>query len=258
MDDRILLFLGIVVLLSFSCQKDKINQKRAQHSLTFIDIIGNVNSPNRKATISFFNYQGNFHEDAWSEYTNARVTCREGSEICDAGKVRVNEFELEFDKGYEPYTSSEYKSVFGGELNISFTEGGTDGHEFDDINIYVPKALDVDLDGIYNPGLSLKDGMMINWNADPQNANGVYIIMEYMPFENERLMKAYPDRKLNYINVSDSGSYTYSKSDFPDIPDTALVLLRIVRGVVELQEVNGEEVAVYVITQVAGYARAWQ
>ena len=121
----------------------------------------------------------------------------------------------------------------------------------------MPEALDVNLDGTYNPTLSLQDGMVIDWNADPQNANGVYIILEYTPSENERLMEAHPDKQYNFINVSDSGSYTYSKSDFPDIPDTALVLIRIVRGIIELPEVNGEEVAVYAITHVGGYARAW-
>lgn len=104
----------------------------------------------------------------------------------------------------------------------------------------------------------LSESFALNWNADANNELGVYIIVQYTAFENPALSKTYPDKLANYINIEDTGSYTFDVGDFPDIPDTALVLLRIVRGVVELREVNGEEVAVYAITHVGGYARAWQ
>ena len=254
---NIVYILIVAMMLTFSCQRDEISLESVQRKFTLIDVFRNINSPDREATISLLNYQGNFHEAAWSEYTRMTVSCSEGSEICDADKVNVNQFEFTFGEAYEQHMSEEYKSIFGKELNISFAEDGVDGRDFGDINTYVPEVLDVDITGIDETTLSLQNGTVINWNADSQNANGVYIIVEYTPIENERLMEAHPEKQYNFVNVSDSGSYTYSKSDFPDIPDTALVLLRIVRGIVELPEVDGEAVAVYAITHVGGYARAW-
>lgn len=250
-----IIFIFIIAQL-FSCQNELLDiaTEEVKEQLTLADIVRGITSPDRNATISILNYQSNFNPSTWAEYTTVSVSCNEGSDICEADEVTFGPHQFSFGSGYEQYTSPHYKDVFGQTISISFKESGDIDRDFDNMQLYVPEVLSLDVP-TNEPILLLQNGVFINWNADPNNPNGVYIIVEYTPFENKPLRDAYPDKEYGYVNVPDNGSYTFSKSDFPEIPDGSLTLLRVARGSFIFPEVDDEPIRVFAVTHVGGYAK---
>lgn len=247
--------LFLVVFLSFfvlACESENFDFPEKPQQINILDLYRGFTSPDRAASISVINYQANFTPDTWAEQTLATVTCVPEKLICDYDEVMLGGHTFAFGAGSDRYDGPEYKSLFGKDIALTFGKDGevsTRGPEA--VNLYIPMVLDVTIGEIPN----LQNGYTITWNADAQNTDGVYIVLEYTPFENPRLRPDYPDKIYNYVKVDDIGSYVFSKNDFPDVPGTSLTTLRIIRGAFELPVIEGELLRVYAVTHVGGYAR---
>lgn len=63
-------------------------------------------------------------------------------------------------------------------------------------------------------------GKRITWNADPNNLNGVIIILEYDPtnLANLNLQSNNPNLIRNAITVTDNGEYIFTSNDLQNLP----------------------------------------
>lgn len=100
----------------------------------------------------------------------------------------------------------------------------------DQLNI--PAALDIFI-GQDGPNPTFSPGYTLQWNAVPENGLGLYLVFEFNPAANIHLPgPALSEGKhLWYINIPDTGSYTFQESDFPgQLPEGAVIGLRAIRG----------------------------
>lgn len=247
--------LSIALMLSFlsiACESEKIDLVEKKQPISLLDIYRGFTSPDRAASVSVINYQANFISEIKEEQTTATVTCVPENSICEYEEIIFGNHSFDFAPGSKRYEGLEYKSIFGSDISLTLQNNtGIDNRDPEMLNLYIPMILDVSINEVPN----LQNGYNISWNADTQNTAGVYIILEYTPHENPDLKSTFSDNIFNYVNIEDTGVYNFSKSDFPDIPSSSLVMLRIIRGAFELPEIEGELVRVYGLTHVGGYAR---
>lgn len=252
----------IGILLLSSCTDDFIfpKPKDAIEQLTLIELYNKLVSSDIKISATIANSQGNFSTELWEENNRASALslCKAEQEIgCEYENLRIGEhvLPLKHPGGFRKNKHPQYKSVFGQEVDVYLERGKTTIEPRNELfsTIYIPEVLAVEAMGVP----VLQDGFTINWNADSENEGGIYIILEYAPWENPRLYDEYPQNQRNYISVTDNGSYTFESSDFPDIPhQNALVKLTILRGAFDVVEIEAEnEFRIIAYTQVYGYAR---
>ncbi|HMQ48544.1 MAG TPA: hypothetical protein PKA00_17570 [Saprospiraceae bacterium] len=96
-------------------------------------------------------------------------------------------------------------------------------------SLAIPAALVFDI-AEQNP--IFQPGTMITWNAAPENTLGLYLIFEYAPAGNLHLGENLSEEKqVWYINIPDTGSYTFSQADFPsNLPEESVVGMRAIRA----------------------------
>jgi hypothetical protein len=258
------LFIFLSLSVSFSSCTDEFssipNPKDAIEQLALIDVYNQLASSDIKVSATIANAQGNFSAEMWEENNRASALslCKDELEmVCEYENLRIGEHVLPLKDpgGFRKNKHPEYKSVFGQEVEVYLERGTTTIEPRNDLfsTIYVPEILAVEEMGVP----TLQNGFTINWNADSENESGIYIILEYTPWENPRLFDEYPQSQHNYVNVVDNGSYTFQSSDFPDIPrQNALVKLTVLRGVFDIVDIEGEDkFRIIAYTQVYGYAR---
>lgn len=246
------------LLLYTSCSQDSLlRPHKVLDQVKLIDLYLNLTSPDLEGGISIVNNQGNFSSALWDENNRVTASCLPGSAICAYDEVHLGDHTLPLSAGagFRKDRAPEYKSLFGQDLSISLGKKGALDMRDGPItisNIYIPAILDVTVDDV--PHLS--NGYPIQWNADPQNSGGVYILLHYSPKENPRHAEASPENEYNYVHVPDNGLYTFNKSDFPDIPsEYTLVMLSIIRGAFDLPEVDDAPMRILAWTKASGFAR---
>ncbi|TXB67890.1 hypothetical protein [Phaeodactylibacter luteus] len=256
-------FLLLAIFFS-SCEEMKELPviERATEDLALIDLYFKLTNEDIKISATVANTQANFFADMWDENNRASALgiCYEGTEVgCSYEAVSVGEHELPLGVpgGFRKNRAPEYKSLFGREVEVKLLAKGQeiDARE-NPVNstVYIPDILEVVEMGIPD----LEDGFTIQWNADDDNENGVYLIIEYSPWENPRLAEDHEEKLYAYIHVEDSGSYAFQKADFADIPGlNALVHLTVLRGTFEIADLQegGEQFRFLAYTQASGYAR---
>ncbi|MEO1410081.1 MAG: hypothetical protein AAFW73_09360 [Bacteroidota bacterium] len=99
-------------------------------------------------------------------------------------------------------------------------------------SIYLPRQLYVHDPFVRGGEGRISTGSTINWNADPNNHNGVFILLDYLPADEENAGLPSVDylahQKLLY--TEDSGIYRFKPSDFQKIPDGGYTNILIGRG----------------------------
>lgn len=93
----------------------------------------------------------------------------------------------------------------------------------------------------------LYPGYTLHWNASPANTDGLFLLFEYDPAANVAVARQskWKKRKYWYIKVPDSGSYTFTAEDFKiKLPDEAMVLMRAIRILPQIINLNGHNVTV--------------
>lgn len=252
---RYLLFLFVLIILfSWSCKKEKTILTEARTTISLLDVYYNlVANPEIDATFSIHNYQANFGYRPEDEVNNIAVSCVTGKSICDYEHIDLNGTLFQISDGYNEYPNNiNYKSFFGQNASFRLTDSSKPDLRNGELSqIYIPAALDISITEVP----SLSDGYQIVWNEDVQNVSGVFIVVEYYPFENPNFSEDYPDEIIHYINIEDDGSYSFNVSDFPGIPTNAIVTLKILRGAFDLGESEEDAIRIFALSHVTGYAR---
>lgn len=244
--------ITILSLLILGCSKEKLSVSDLKSKMSLIDIYRSVTNESIDASITITNYQANFGRSDKDKVTHITTACVSGKEICEYDRVAINDVELLFGEGRKTHQdNSAFRAIFGKEAIIRLIEDeDLDGRDGEDIEMYIPQPLELSINEVPN----LSESFSLNWNADENNELGVYVIVQYTAFENPALSETHPDKLVNYINIEDTGSYTFSVDDFPSIPEDALVTLKILRGAFELSEDGNDLIRVFAISHVTGYA----
>lgn len=195
-------------------------------------------------------------------------------EAKDVGDIKIGDILLQpkisrrtggFD--YDPHVSAfeEIKDEFGKEVVFKVAEGNEDFEAFEK-TLVIPKKFNVskNLDAFSTKqfhyevfeGMTTiaegidRNGFTVHWNADPNNKNGVAVILEWsgitinadgLPIDND----AY---KRNIELIDDKGSYSFNGFASKNIPPNALVRINIIRGNVEIVKLSTKTV------KIAGYS----
>ena len=141
----------------------------------------------------------------------------------------------------------DFKALFGSEVVFSIqsripTKNGGETSETD-ISMYVPEELN-----ITNPRMDTEeellpacyfDGFQIQWNADPDNGNGVLAIVEWIG--DMLLGEDFPSTYIRRICIfEDTGTAILPTSLFEGIPDAAVCNLTLIRGNIDTLSIENE------------------
>lgn len=146
-------------------------------------------------------------------------------------------------------SDSESNDVYGKTISFKVptttqNKNGSITTSEEEIEMYVPELVE-----ITNPKVSNAEELMptcyfdnfqLEWNADPNNEEGLIIIAEY--FGNNVIPNN--DTKEHIFNTDfikiDNGSVTLNNDLFDGIPDLSIVHLILLRGNVKLEKIQGE------------------
>ncbi|MEZ4985838.1 MAG: hypothetical protein R2795_12530 [Saprospiraceae bacterium] len=214
-------------------------------------------NPDIDASIALYNYQANFGLLGDSDIVNyMSLACSKQASICQYTEIHVNDFVIDFD-GKRKIIKDEIdvSQLFGRNVRVKMQDH-TDATktETNEVEVYIPEIIHVTL----QDNTRLGQGYQISWNADPLNEKGVFLLLLYHPLENNTLAPQYKDPITNYLEVEDTGSYTFSKTDFPEIPDNSLITLKVMRGnfdVAEIDITSSDLVRVFGLTESTGYLK---
>jgi len=92
------------------------------------------------------------------------------------------------------------------------------------------------------------EGFVLEWNADPNNEEGLVIIAEY--FGENVIPENSDDSHLQNVDMieNDNGKVVLNASIFNNIPNLAMVDLILLRGNVKIEEIDGETFKFYAET----------
>lgn len=195
-------------------------------------------------------------------------------EAKDVGDIKIGDILLQpkisrrtggFD--YDPHVSAfeEIKDEFGKEVVFKVAEGNEDFEAFEK-TLVIPEKFNVskNLDAFSTKqfhyevfeGMTTiaegidRNGFTINWNADPNNKNGVAVILEWagITINADELPIKHDAYKRNIELIDDKGSYSFNGFASKNIPPNALVRINIIRGNVEIVKLSTKTV------KIAGYS----
>ena len=120
------------------------------------------------------------------------------------------------------------------------------------VELYVPNLLNITNPSVANEEelmpLCYSEGFVLEWNADPNNEEGLVIIAEY--FGENVIPENSDDSHLQNVDVieNDNGRVVLNASIFYNIPNLAMVDLILLRGNVKIEEIDGETYKFYAET----------
>jgi hypothetical protein len=85
--------------------------------------------------------------------------------------------------------------------------------------MYVPEPITANINKL-SAG-KIVPGTVINWNKDPNNKNGVVVVVQYNPAlqPSTAVARANTEIFTRYLDLSDSGSYTVTAADLKNFPN---------------------------------------
>lgn len=262
MDFQKYLLLILVTTLLFSCLEENILKDGVDNAylkLNQIEVIKLLTSEGNGAFM-VADTKANFGKNAGDQKTYIRAGHNRKSIISKHPYISFTGLDLELDLSEEATTfrpDSKYLDFFGKELTMKFsTKSVNNLTKNPDTTMsvelgYIPEELTIQEDLIKvkyeeNPNTGrieitggIESGDRLDWNADPDNPNGVYILIEYLPQLNkEAFVLNHPDPISDFVHIQDNvGQYVFneywSNSDQSfdgSIPEGAIVLLTIIRG----------------------------
>ncbi|QLG44848.1 hypothetical protein [Costertonia aggregata] len=178
-----------------------------------------------------------------STYKSDQLTAK-ASEIA----YSINDVKFSGVSGSQKLDISDSESYFGKTVVVNFNSklGTTfkDGSTSKEIEMYVPKQLEILKPLIKNESDLLPfcyfEDFVIEWNADPQNMEGLVVTVEYHG------LSAIPEneKKINILNTDfikeDNGRAVLDNAIWEGIPNTGIVTLTLLRGNVEIEEIDEE------------------
>lgn len=100
------------------------------------------------------------------------------------------------------------------------------------------------------PQIDISQNLTINWNPQENNENGVAIIVWWsgLSFESNNLQHTNNSTRYVYL-TDDDGTYQLPYEMFQEIGENAMIEISIMRGYVEILDVDGKKFKFYAITE---------
>ena len=139
-----------------------------------------------------------------------------------------------------------YDDLFG--KRVRFTSGGDQNKSAseNDVDMYVPYLIDINYpvaSATELQPLCPYNDLLVEWNTDVNNTNGVVVIVEWdgdMVGSDKRAMSI---RSIDV--VADNGSAILNPELFKDIPDLAMINITLLRGNIDIVEIENTAVKIY-------------
>lgn len=175
---------------------------------------------------------------AFAGYTDCAQT--KGAFNGSGIKVNGEPFPTPFDT---KSSSGRRDSVFGKKISISIPGNSTKASSDSNmVELYAPKEIEIlspkiDAESSLLP-LIYYDGLVVRWNEDLMNKNGVLFILEWT---GEVVVgQDSPETTLRRTFIAkDTGKTILDSHLFDGIPDTAVCHLTVVRGDIDLTSIDG-------------------
>ena len=171
-------------------------------------------------------------------------------------EIKINKFEVAGKGGSSKMSKEEIDNIYGKELSIDIvlSNGKTfkNGETKKDISMYVPKKINISNPKVEDEGDVMPycyyDGFLLEWNADPKNEEGLVVVAEYFGATAIPKDNIEPTIINTDIIDMDNGTVILDNDLWEGIPNTAVVYLSLLRGNVQLEEVDGKIVKFYAET----------
>lgn len=139
-----------------------------------------------------------------------------------------------------------FDDLFG--KRVRFTSGGDQNKSASetDVDMYVPYLIDINYpvaSATELQPLCPYNDLLVEWNTDVNNNNGVAVIVEWdgdMVGSDKRAMSI---RSIDV--VADKGSAILNPELFKDIPDLAMINITLLRGNIDIVEIENTAVKIY-------------
>ncbi|HFA49774.1 MAG TPA: hypothetical protein ENJ95_12260 [Bacteroidetes bacterium] len=151
--------------------------------------------------------------------------------------------------------ATELSDDFGKEVDFSLTR---DGSKIFDESIYIPLPIEIsefsntgliDLTNYY--GLS-RNGFEINWNIDPNNSNGILVVLTWSGTKLNTPLDELGNTDYYYKAawLQDTGSGIMPSSFFEDVPKDAVFIIEFIRAnIVLIEGTDDRSYKIYGISQ---------
>jgi hypothetical protein len=197
---------------------------------------------------------GYFCENLWASYTTNNRTYK------NVGTVKIGTVTLPMEdrKGYiiRNYTDdvkNKVKNFLGTSVKYKIDGLTGSGYGATSVDLYIPKPLNPNFSNndftIGNRFAVSRNGYLnVTWSADDQNDKGVVLIIENgypvdtlgNPNMSSNLHYAY-----NIVLLEDDGNYTFSSSDFTNIPNNQELVLTMMRANITIAENGSKKIKLY-------------
>jgi hypothetical protein len=276
-----LIVFSFFILLFFGCKSERNISEPQPQSLDFSNLSRSSSKENtailtpadyyqflaQKANVRF-SLSGNFVNIYYPEMTidqssayslQGEVYPRIGeyNETKFFGESSIQNITIPFTQreGAGGYTTSgEYSNLYGNVLK--FDVPTPSGKNYQD-SIYVPKTLHLEspICTNSNPELNTDKDVLIKWNIDEKNQNGILIVIRYEPNQND-LPNSVPPYVFAESIADSKGSYTISKDILQKIPKGRRGEIITLRGGFKSKVINSKQV--YKIHGVCSrYTKLW-
>jgi len=142
----------------------------------------------------------------------------------------------------------QHENLYGTTQNVRITLPGGGEQTVLNADFYIPKHITV-TNYTFQPNHkpSYQSGSTIEWAADPLNTFGIGIAVVYESLDPNNRTFTNSKSVANLIHTEDDGSYTFSASDFADIPAGAHINIVIGRGNYQIAPLGtgGKKVGIY-------------
>lgn len=238
----------IIIALAF-CACDKGNVHLNADYEKYMELYMGFSAPDLDASIALTNHQSNFGLRPEDKVSYLTLLAIEGEPIANNNELLIDGQSYELAEGRQIFKEG-IDRYYGKTINLSI-KNKSSNHDLFNKDIYIPAPLDVQLDA-----LNLKEGSLIEWNADEGNTEGVCIIVMYSFFENRAKEDAGRVKKEAYKFVEDNGRYVFRKDDFPNIPDDSVLFVKLLRATRFMAEYQtGERFKMTARSESGGYVK---
>lgn len=249
-------YLLLFAIIFTSCQKDEQNEiemtteatsanKEISNKYRLLDISPNAYHDYFKMTDNTLGFNN------LKSINNTQYSLAQKIEIQDyANKsVSLNGQKMALGETAKGSKFSE-SEIYGKTISLNF-KNKKSSNDATEVELYIPKKLNVS-----NPVqqidskvsiLAYYKNFLLEWNADPKNEEGLMVAVEYL---GETLTKdGNKQERKNIVNVdhieNDNGKYILKEAIFEDIPNLSFINLILMRGNVDISEIEGVSYKTY-------------
>lgn len=146
-----------------------------------------------------------------------------------------------------------FENFFGKQVTFSVNKSNetrsSSSSQEDMASLYIPHIIDI----IYPVAsktelqpLCPHDDLLVEWNKDEQNPNGVVVMVEW---DGDILGQDSRDESVRTIDVvEDTGQVILKKEMFEGMPDFAMINITILRGNIDIVELENTAVKLYAVS----------